>query len=107
MGLETEILKIINIIQPHIYWVFLELTIIAIIVIIFKRICENIANYFLFRWDKTLGNGVKVIVNGNEGVIENYDKVSIYIRTNTNDVLIIPISRWRLQSWVVKSFDKQ
>ena len=107
MGLNDTVLEMVSAIQPELYWVFLKLGVAAIIVIILKKIFENVASYYMFRWNKHLGSGVRVNVGGKEGVIENYDRSSIYVKIEGGDTLIIPISRWRVQTWIVKDFTEE
>lgn len=107
MGLENTVLEVISTVQPQLYWLLLKLCIAAIIILVLKKILENVAAYLLFRWNKYLGNGVRVNINGQNGVIENYDKSSIYVKLCEGDVLVIPISRWRWQTWIVRSSDNE
>ena len=105
--MNTVITDMLNSIGPELYFLAFKLFIAAIIIIILKKIFENVASYYMFRWNKYLGNGVRVNINGKEGVIDNYDRSSIYVKIEGGDILILPIARWRLQTWIVKSFDKE
>ena len=105
--MNTVITDMLNSIGPDLYWLAFKLGIAAIIIIVLKNIFENVASYYMFRWNKYLGNGVRVNINGHEGVIDNYDRSSIYIKIEGGDFLIVPVSRWRLQKWIVKNFDDE
>ena len=56
----------------------------------------------MFRANRDLGKNVKIIVDGRPGYILNYTWRFLYVRlTDTNNELIIPITRWTYYTWEV------
>ena len=61
--------------------------------------------YLMFRGNKLLGIGVRVGVNGNEGVIRDMDMRFITVELIDGNHLLIPISRWRFMKWKIINID--
>jgi len=82
--------------------VLLQLSIVAIIVLVLKRYYENIASYLMFRSNKDLGKNVKVKVNGQTGYIVHFTWRFIYVKlSESGNELIIPITRWSVYTWEI------
>jgi len=80
----------------------LQFSVVAIIVLIAKKYYDNFSSYFMFRANRDLGKNVKIIVDGRPGYILNYTWRFLYVRlTDTNNELIIPITRWTYYTWEV------
>lgn len=107
MGMETAVTDIVTAIKPELWWMLVQAGAVLAIVMILKKSLENLTAYLMFRYNKHLGNGVRVILNGMEGVIEDYDKSNIYVKVEGGHHLIMPITRWRFQNWIVKDFTKE
>jgi hypothetical protein len=78
-----------------------------IIVFMFKRFADNIANYFLFRSAKQLGVGTKVRIDDKDAYIDKVTWRWINLRLKGGDTMLIPISEWQCREWVVKDFYKE
>ena len=104
MGMETAVADIVTAVKPELWWMLAQACIILLVVLILKKVFENYSAYIMFKLNKNLGVGTRIIINGMDGVIENYDKSSIYIRVDEGNVLMIPIARWRFQNWIVQDF---
>ncbi len=107
MGMETAVQDIVTAVKPELWWMLLQACAILLIVLILKKVFENYSAYIMFKLNKNLGVGTRIIINGMDGVIENYDRSSIYIRVDEGNVLMIPIARWRFQNWIVQDFMTQ
>ena len=82
--------------------VILQGFIIGIIAMIVKKYYDNISSYFMFRANKDLSKNVKVIVDGRPGYIVHVTWRFLYVKlTDTNNELIIPITRWTTYNWEV------
>ena len=74
----------------------LKISIVAIIVMVAKRYYDNISSYLMFR------SNVRVIVNGKEGIITQATWKFIYVSLKESDnELIIPITKWTNQKWEI------
>lgn len=81
--------------------ILFQLSIVAIIGLILKRYYDNFASYFMFRANKDLGKNVKVRVNGDLGYIIHYSWRFIYVKLETGNELVIPITRWTAFRWEI------
>ena len=80
----------------------LQVSGVAIIALIAKKYYDNISSYYMFRANKDLGKNVKIIIDGRPGYIIHYTWRFIYVKlTDTNNELIIPITRWTYYTWEV------
>ena len=80
----------------------LQFSVVAIVVLIAKKYYDNFSSYFMFRANKDLGKNVKIIIDGKPGYINLYTWRFIYIKlTDTDNELIIPITRWMFHDWIV------
>jgi hypothetical protein len=61
----------------------------------------------MFKSNKKLNPGVKVQVNGDIGIITDYDWNFIYIDTSKGDELLVPIARWKILTWKIKDLKKE
>jgi len=96
----SEIL--LNTVQTIPWVILLQLSVVVIIGLMLNKLYVNITSYFMFRSNTDIGINVKVKINGKCGYIEKYNWRFIYIKLEENgNVLIIPISRWVLQSWEI------
>jgi len=107
MSLEKSVVEIFNSVKPELWYMFFQACLILGVVLILKKVIDNVSSYFMFRYNKHLGAGVRVIINGMEGVIEDYDYTNIYVKIEGGNNLIMPIARWRFQNWIVKDFTKE
>ena len=98
---------IVTAVKPELWWMLAQACIILLVVLVLKKVFENYSAYIMFKMNKNLGVGTRIIINGMDGVIENYDRSSIYIRVDEGNVLMIPIARWRFQNWIVQDFMTQ
>jgi hypothetical protein len=74
----------------------------AVLLIIVKKYYDNLAAYWMFRSNKDLGKNVRVIIDGEEGVISQVTLRFIYITIKgSGNELIIPITRWIYFRWEV------
>jgi len=74
----------------------------AVLLIIAKKYYDNLAAYWMFRSNKDLGKNVRVVINGEEGVISQVTWRFIYITIKSSgNELIIPITRWPIFRWEV------
>lgn len=69
------------------------------IALFLKNILENGVSYFLFMINKRLGINVRVEVRGTKGTITGYNKRWIFIKTDADDEIIIPIRNWQSEKW--------
>ena len=77
---EQLILKIIESVEPQLFWLLLKFITIGVVLLIIKGYIESMAAYIQFRLDKRLGLGVKVKVRGIEGKIIDYSFSWILIK---------------------------
>jgi hypothetical protein len=74
----------------------------AVLLIIVKKYYDNLAAYWMFRSNKDLGKNVRIMINGEEGVISQVTWRFIYITIKSSgNQLIIPITRWIYFRWEV------
>jgi hypothetical protein len=74
----------------------------AVIFAISKKYYDNLAAYWMFRSNKDLGKNVRVMINGEEGLISQVTWRFIYIKIKSSgNELIIPITRWYTFRWEV------
>jgi hypothetical protein len=74
----------------------------AILFAIAKKYYDNIAAYWMFRSNKDLGKNVRVVIDGEEGVISHVSWRFIYITIKSSgNELIVPITRWTTFRWEV------
>lgn len=98
--MDSEIL--LNTIQTIPWLIFLQLSIVAIIALMFKKLYDNITSYLMFRSNPDLGKNVRVKINGNLGTIIKFNWKFIYIQLEENNtVLLVPITRWVIQTWEI------
>jgi hypothetical protein len=97
--METIILDIVN----SIPWGTLAgVAIAAVVFAIAKKYYDNLAAYWMFQSNKDLGKNVRIMINGEEGVISQVTWRFIYITIKkTGNELIIPITRWYIFRWEV------
>ena len=97
--MEKEIMDGLNAIE----WVLLlKFSVVAIIIMVAKRYYDNISSYLMFRSNKDLGKNVRVMVNGKEGIITQATWKFIYVSLKESDnELIIPITKWTNQKWEI------
>ena len=75
------------------------------VAIFLKNILENGVSYFLFMINKRLGINVRVKVRGAKGTITGYNKRWIFIKTDIDDEIIIPIKNWQSEKWTLLNPD--
>lgn len=97
---EKIILEIVNQVEPELFWMAIKFVGLGIVLLVIKSYIEKIAAYLQFRWDKNLNTGVRVFVRGQEGVIENYNLSSIFVKTN-DKTIIINMRRWLYEGFAV------
>jgi hypothetical protein len=102
--MERAVAEIVMAVKPELWYMLGQACIGFIIILVLKKVLENYSAYIMFKLNKNLGIGTRIIVEGMDGVIENYDRSSIYIRVDEGNVLMIPIARWRFQNWIVQDF---
>jgi len=94
--------QLLQTIQTIPWSIFLQLSIVAIIGLLFKKFYDNITSYVMFRSNPDLGKNVRVKINGNLGTIIKFNWKFIYIQLEENDtVLLVPITRWIIQTWEI------
>lgn len=104
---EKIILEIVNQVEPELFWMALKLVGAGIVLLVVKGYVEKIAAYLQFRWNKNLNVGVKVFVRGQEGIIENYNLSSIFVRTK-DKTIIVNMRRWFYEGFaLMNTNDKQ
>jgi len=97
--MEKEILDILDAVP---WALLLKLAVAAIVLAIAKRYYDNISAYAMFRSNKDLGKNVRVIVNGQEGIIVQATWRFIYVRVKeSGNEIIIPITKWTNQKWEI------
>ena len=80
----------------------LQFSVIAVVILVAKKYYDNFSSYFMFRANKDLGKNVKVVIDGKPGYIIHYTWRFIYVKlTDTNNEMIIPITRWTFFTWEV------
>jgi hypothetical protein len=97
---EQLILKIIESVEPQLFWLFLKFMTIGIVLLMVKSYIESIAAYIQFRLDKRLGLEVKIRVRGIEGKIVGYNLSWIFIK-HKEGMEIILMRRWRFEKWAI------
>ena len=66
-----------------------------------KNILESLVAYWLFMVNKRLGINVRVEVRGIKGTIAGFNKRWIFVKTDDNDEIIIPIKNWQAEKWTL------
>lgn len=97
---EQLILKIIESVEPQLFWLLLKFIGVGIVLLVIKGYIEGIAAYIAFRFEKRLGQGVRVRVNGIEGKIVDYNFSWVFIQTESGIELVV-MKRWRFSKWAV------
>jgi len=103
----TQIMNIINSIEPAMWSMLWKAAMAFVIVYMLKQVLENVGNYLLFRFNKRLGLDVKVKVNGLEGIIVDYNMNWIIVRTTNGGKVIIPTNKWKSQKWEILNYNKE
>lgn len=97
--MENQLLEIVNQIQAEAFWLLLKLIGVGIILLVIKGCIEKVVAYLFFRWDPDLGKGVKVFINGQEGIIKDFNLSCIYISTHDRIIIV------RMRRWLYSKFD--
>jgi hypothetical protein len=71
------------------------------IALFLKNVLESLVSYWLFMINKRLGINVRVEVRGKTGTIIGFNKRWIFIKTDDNDEIIIPIKNWQSERWTL------
>jgi hypothetical protein len=104
------VIQIFNAIKPEIWWMFFQGLAIGIALLILNNIKNNLSAYFMFRTNKNLGKNVKILFNGRDAIITDYDWRFIYIHyLDTHTEALVHITTWQKQKWEVykNGFDKK
>ncbi len=98
--MDSEIL--LNTIQTIPWVILLQISVVVVIGLFLKKFYDNLSSYLMFRSNTDIGINVKVKINGKCGYIVKYNWRFIYIKLKEDEnVLIIPINRWAIQSWEI------
>ena len=94
--------QILNTVQFIPWTIFIQLSIVAIVALLFKKLYNNIVSYIMFRSNEDLGSNVRVKVNGNIGVIKKYNWKFIYVQLEDDgNIMLIPITKWNGYKWEI------
>lgn len=99
--MDQQIIKIIDSMEPRLWWFLVKLMLVAILGLLSKTFIENLVAYIMFRLNKNIGRKTRVIINGKEGHISYFDLQFIYIRFKDHNEMFIPIAKWKNQNWEV------
>ena len=99
------IVDIIGAVSPHLYWLFFKALIAFILFKILIDVVSNISSWFMFKMNDKINTGIKVQINGDIGIIEGYDLRFIYIKTELDDEILIPITKWKSLNWKIKNIE--
>lgn len=105
--MEQQILQILTAVSPQLYWMFAKVTFAFFMVKILNDVLSNGTAWFMFKSNKKLNPGVKVQVNGDVGIVTDYDWNYIYILLENDDEMLVPISKWKTLIWKVKNLKKR
>ena len=105
--MEQQIMTILTAVTPAMYWMFAKVVVAFFLVKKLNDILTNGTAWFMFKSNKKLSPGVKVQVNGDIGIITDYDWNFIHIDTENGDEMLVPIARWKILTWKVKNLKKE
>ena len=100
--MEKEILQIISSLELQVWLMAGKVALAIIVALIAKGYLENIAAYYLFKANEDIGKRVNLKINGEKGRISGFNRKFIYIKLDSGYVRLIPITRWRYQTWDVQ-----
>ena len=90
-----EVIQVVNAVKPEMWWALLQLSGIAIIVLVLKKIYDSLAAWLMFRSNKDIGKNVRIVLNGREAIITHFTWRFIFIRFQDNgNEKIIPMGKW-------------
>lgn len=105
--METEIINILNTIEPRLWFMAAKIAVAIVLALIAKGFLENIAAYVLFRFNDDLNKRGRVRINGDPGTITGYNRQFIYIKLDDGFIRAIPVNRWKWYTWdVIDVMDK-
>ena len=85
-----QVFDILNAVKPIAVWSLVVVFVTTGIALFLKNILENGVSYFLFMINKRLVINVRVEVIGTK---------VIFIKTDADDEIIIPIKNWQSEKW--------
>jgi hypothetical protein len=103
--MQKEILEAFNLFKTEasmlLAWGLVISFVAAGVALFLKNILENAVAYSLFMVNKRLGINVRVEVRGHKGTITSYNKRWIFIQTDDDGMIIIPIKSWQSEKWIL------
>ena len=103
MSPEAEIiLDIITSIKPELWWTLIQLSVVLLIAIIFKKGLQNMASFLIFKWNKELAKNVIVEWNGRECVLMDYNWRYVHLKElDGGNKIILPMVKANVYEWVI------
>jgi hypothetical protein len=98
-----EILTIIEAVEPQLWWMLFKAFAATVITMSIYSYIKDIVAFLKFAFAKDIGKHAYVRLNGSgyEGQITHYNRKFIYIKLTDGNELLMPISKWDQQSWVI------
>lgn len=100
--MEKQILQIINSLELQVWLMAGKVALAIVVALIAKGRLESVASYYLFKSIRGLGEEVPLIINGQPGTISTITKRLIRIDLENGNELVIPITRWKYQTWIIR-----
>jgi len=94
--------QLLSTIQLIPWTIYLQLSVVAIVALVIKKLYDNIASYLMFHTNTDLGKNVRVRINNEIGTIKHYNWRYIFIQLEeSGNLLVIPITRFLYQKWEI------
>ena len=97
---EQLILKIVESVEPQLFWLLLKFIAIGIVLLVIKDRIDGTVAYIAFRLNKRLGLKTRVRVRGIEGEIVDYNFHWIFVK-HKDGMELINMQRQRFEKWTL------
>jgi hypothetical protein len=103
------ILDIFMSIKPELWWTLAQLAFVLLIAIIFKKGLTTYAAYIIFKWNKELGKNVKVVYEGKECIIMdyNYRYIQMKVLDGGNKIILPMIDSGGMKWEIIREADRE
>lgn len=96
------IIDIIQSIKPELWYTLAQLTVAALIIILFKKGLQNMAAFLIFKWNKELSKNVIVMYENREMVIMDFNWRYIHLKDLDNgNKIILPMIKSGGYEWEI------
>ena len=103
------ILDIFMSIKPELWYTLAQLSIVLLLAILLKKGLTTFAAYLIFKWNKELGKNVKVVHQGKECIIMDYNYRYIHLKVlDGGNKIILPMIDSGGMKWeIIRESDRE